>query len=513
MHRYIALFAIAALVTRIDAQESRAKKSAATDCAILTALKLANVQITAAAAVDPTASERAMGRGTVCRVDGVIGKETGFRALLPDDWNRRFMMGGGGGYVGAVGHYAESAANSGYATAGTDAGHRGHWLTAGWALNNDERKSAWAADAVHETAQVTKQLILAYYGTPPERSYFFGCSNGGRAALMEAQRFPEDFDGIVAFAPAIDWAAFAATSIRNLQVQFPTADFSKPTVTTENLALLERRILDNCDLRDAVRDSILENPRSCDFKLASVGACPKDAPAADCLTTSQRTAIESIYSPARLGGAVPSAGQPFGNEADPAAWHLWITGITPIAVSATKNAAPSLQGGFGTEFFKYLVFGDSTWDYRRYDLSHAAADTRAIRALVNPTNPDLSAFAKRGGKLILAHGWSDPAINPQMSIDYFEAVRRRDESAAQYLRLFMMPGVLHCGGGTGCDVADWYSVISNWVERGDAPDRVVAKKLGPDGRAIRTRPLCAYPRRASYNGKGSTDDQASFSCT
>jgi len=511
MHRYVALFAIAAVVTRMDAQESRTKKSAATDCASLTALKLANVQITAAAAVDPTASERAMRRGTVCRVDGLIGKETRFRALLPDDWNRRFLMGGGGGYVGEIENQAESAANYGYATVGTDAGHRRHWLTAGWALNNDERKSAWATDAVHETAEVTKQLIRAYYGALPERSYFFGCSNGGREALMEAQRFPEDFDGIVAVAPAIDWAAFAGVSIRNLQVQFPTADFSKPSVTAENLALLQRRILDACDMRDAVRDSILENPRSCDFKLASIAACPNDAPAADCLTKSQRSAIETIYSPVRMGDTLPYAGQPFGNEADPG-WQEWITGITPIAVSATKNAAPSLQSGFGTEFFKYLVFGDSTWDYRRYDLSHAAADTKAISALVNATNPDLSAFAKRGGKLILAHGWSDPAINPQVSIDYFEAVRQRDGSAAQYMRLFMMPGVLHCDGGTGCDEADWNSVISNWVERRDAPERLVAKKLGQDGRVIRTRPLCAYPRRAGYRGKGSTDDQASFSC-
>ena len=513
MHRYVALFAIAAVVARIDAQESRTKKSAASDCASLTTLELANVQITAAAAVDPTAAQRAMGRGTVCRVDGVIGEETRFRALLPDDWNRRFLMGGGGGFVGEIDNQAESAANSGYATVGTDAGHRGSALTAGWALDNDGRKLGFASDAVHRTAEVTKQLIAAYYGAAPERSYFFGCSNGGREALMEAQRYPEDFDGIVSVAPAIDFAAVAGVFIRNLQAQFPTGDFSKPVVTAQNLALLQRTILDACDTRDAVRDSVLDDPRRCDFKLASIATCPSAAPRADCLTTQQRAAIETIYSPVRLRGALSYAGQPFGNEADPAAWQAWITAITPIALSATKNGAPTIQGAFGTEFFKYLVFGDSTWDYRRYDLSHAAADTKAINALLSPTNPDLSAFAKRGGKLILAHGWSDPALNANMTIDYFEAVRQRDRSAAQYARLFMMPGVLHCGGGTGCDVTDWFSVISNWVERGDAPERVLAKKLGQDGRVVRTRPLCAYPRRARYNGTGSTDDAASFSCT
>ena len=509
MYRYIALFVFAVVVPRIDAQESPTRKSAATDCASLTVLKLANVQITAAVAVDPTPRERALGRGTVCRVDGVIGKETGFRALLPDDWNRRFLMGGGGGFVGAVDNQAESAVNDGYATVGTDAGHHGHPMTAGWALNNDERESAFAANAVHETAQVTKQLIRAYYGILPDRSYFFGCSNGGRQALMEAQRFPEDFDGIVSMAPAIHVAAFAGSFVRNLQAQFPTGDFSKPVITRENLALLQRRVLDACDKGDAVRDSVLEDPRRCDFNLASIASCPNDEPAADCLTKSQRAAIETIYSPVRMRGALPYAGQPFGNEAG---WQNWIAGVAPAVMSATKQGAPSIQGAFGTEFFKYFVFDDSTWDYRRYDLSRAAADTKTIRALLDPSSPDLSAFAKRGGKLILAHGWSDPALTPQMTIDYFDAVRQRDRSAAQYTRLFMMPGVLHCGGGTGCDVVDWYSVISNWVERGVAPERVVAKKLNEDGRLIRTRPLCAYPRRASYDGKGSTDDAASFSC-
>jgi hypothetical protein len=512
MHRYVALVAIAAGLARLDAQEPRTKKSAATDCAGLAALKLDNVQITSASAVDPTDIQRASGRGVVCRVNGVIGKETRFRALLPDEWNRRFMMGGGGGYVGTIDNQAESSANYGYATAGTDAGHSGSAITARWALNNAEREASFAADAVHRTAEVTKQLIRAYYSVLPERSYFFGCSNGGRQALIEAQRFPDDFDGIVSSAPAIDFAAVAGVFVRNMQAQFPTGDFSKPVIAAENLALLERKILEACDARDAVRDSVLDDPRSCDFKIASIPACPNDAAAADCLTKSQRAMIETIYSPVRTKGARSYAGQPFGNESDPAAWQAWITAIEPMAITATRNGAATIQGAFGTEFFKYLVFDDSTWDYRRYDLSHAEADTKAINALLSPTNPDLSAFAKHGGKLILAHGWSDPALNAQMTIDYFDAVRQRDRSAAQYTRLFMMPGVLHCAGGTGCDTVEWYSAISNWVERGVAPDRVVAKKLGQGGRAIRTRPLCAYPQHATYNGSGSTDDERSFTC-
>ena len=238
MRRYLALFAIAALVTRTDAQESRTKKSAATECARLTALNLANVQITTAAAVEPTASERAMGRGTVCRVDGVIGKETGFRALLPDDWNRRFIMGGGGGFGGVIANEAESAANDGYTTVGTDAGHRGHWTTAGWALDNDERKSAYAADAVHQTAVVTKQLIRAYYGAAPEHAYFFGCSNGGREGLMELVQPQHIHVNRFALLPDAWWMPYSATAVetfRGIATKFASGSLAKTTTLIPQL--------------------------------------------------------------------------------------------------------------------------------------------------------------------------------------------------------------------------------------------------------------------------------------
>jgi len=509
---------VAASAAHLGAQGVSVMKSAATDCAALSSVAIAGAQITQAAAVEPTAAQRAAGRSVVCRVSGVIGTETHFAVLLPDTWNRRFVMGGGGGYVGSVDNNAQNSVNAGYATAGTDAGHEGSALSAGWALHNDERQANFGYLAVHLTTEVSKQIIRAYYGSAPVKSYFYGCSNGGREGLVEAQRYPTDFDGIVAMAPAIDFGTFSASFIRNLKAQFPTGDFSKPVVTGENLALLQSKILDACDARDGVRDGVLDDPPGCDFSLVSIAACPNDMAAPDCLTRAARAAIETIYSPVRANGRTLYPGQPFGNEALANAWPTWITGISPQSLTATNNGAPTEQGAFGTEFFKYFVFGDATWDYKRYDLTHAEADIKRADAIVGADNPDLSAFTAHGGKLILAHGWSDPALNALATVDYYKSIKARDPSADAYLRLYLLPGVLHCAGGTGCDVVDWYRVISDWVERGVAPARVTASKLGPapsPGAArpvARTRPLCPYPQRAAYSGTGSTDEEKNFVC-
>ena len=504
-------------VATAAAQDAHITKSSGSDCATLATTAFADVRITQAVAVAVAVDPRAPIRVAHCKVSGVIGKETRFELLLPDDWNQRFFMGGGGGFVGSVQNMAQRSINSGYATVGTDAGHEANVVTAGWALNHPERLADYGYRAVHRTAEVAKQIIRAYYGSAPVKSFFYGCSNGGREALMEAQRFPADFDGIVAVAPAANWAVFGASFVRNLQAQYPTGDFTKPAITAANLQLLQSSVLAACDARDGVRDSILDDPRACEFKVASISPCPNDVAAPDCLTKMQRAAIERIYSPVTIGGRVVYAGQPLGSEAAPGGWSAWITGVDSIAMAATGNHAPTRQGAFGIESFKYIITADSTWDYTKYDLSHWSADPRSAEIL-NATNPDLSAFRARGGKLILAHGWSDPALNPLETIKYYEAVRSRDPSAANYVRLYMMPGVLHCSGGPGCDIVDWYTPIADWVERGQAPGALVAAKAGPPGSATsatqfaRTRPLCPYPQHAVYGGTGSTDEAANFTC-
>src|SRR5262249_38008109 len=203
------------------------------------------------------------------------------------------------------------------------------------------------------------------------------------------------------------------------------------------------------------------------------------------------------------GGEVIPPAQPFGGEGEAAGWPAWITGVSPQLMAAQK--APSSRYAFGTEIFKYLVFNDPAFDYSRYDLKNWKHDTALAATYLNATSSDLSAFKQKGHKLLLPHGWSDPALTALASIDYFERVQARDPQARDYFRLFLMPGVLHCGGGPGPDTADWVGAIADWVEHGTAPDRIVARKLAADGAVTRTRPLCPYPQHAAYSGTGSTD--------
>jgi feruloyl esterase len=494
--------------------EPRAAKSSATDCAALRDLKLPDIKITEAVAVVP--GERAAGGVTVphCRVSGVIGREIRFTVWLPDQWNQRFFMGGGGGFVGSVQNQAMPTLNRGYATAGTDAGHQAPGVQAGWALNDLERQVNYGHLAVHRTAETAKAIVRSYYGSEPRYSYFAGCSNGGRQALMEAQRYPADFDGLVSGAPALEFTNIAASFIRNIKAAFPNpSSLGSPVITEQTLKLVESKALEACDAGDGVKDGVLDDPRTCGFKVASVKACPNDVPAADCLTSAQRAVVERIYQPTanRAGRIYP--GQPFGGEGEGGGWAAWITGPNPSLMTGSGGRMPSLQYGFGTEFFKYFVFADSTWDYTRYDLSAWARDTRQAASILNADNPDLSALKARQGKLILWHGWSDPALNAVSTIDYYGRVQARDPAAREYARLFLLPGVLHCAGGSGPDNVDWFGAIADWVERGQAPERLTASKLDREGKATRSRPVCPYPERARYRGAGSPDSAASYGCS
>lgn len=482
----------------------------AVDCAAALQVALPAARVTGARAVQPNDSLRALGRKSYCRVAATVDEETHIVALLPDDWNGRFLMGGGGGYVGAVENQFSSTVHDGYATVGTDAGHTGNSLTAGWALRNDRRIADFAHRAVHRTAEVTKVLIAAYYGRSPEYSYFVGCSNGGREALMEAQRYPADFDGIVAIAPALNFLEITTAFVRNLQAQYPTGDVSAPVVTPAVLELLAAKVTESCDAADGVRDGTLENPEACTFRLASLPACPNNVATDGCVTLAQRTALTTFTTPL-AAGTLRYPGQPFGDEADAGSWGAWIIGPVAEVLAATAQSAPTVQGAFGTEFFKFFVYGDSAWRYVGYDLARAGRDGAKVDAVVSATNPDLSAFRARGGKLLLAHGWSDPALNARSTIEYFNAVQTRTPQASSFTRLFMMPGVLHCAGGSGCDEVEWAGVIRRWVEQGEAPSRIVASKRRGT-QVVRTHPLCAYPMTARYNATGSTNDAAAFAC-
>jgi hypothetical protein len=460
------------------------------ECSHLMMLKLPDVKVIESVAVP--AAETGAVRAAHCRVNGVIGSEIRFSLLLPNKWNHKFFMGGGGGFVGTVQNSAMSTVNDGYATVGTDTGHQGGATDASWALNNIERRVNFGYLAVHRTAETAKAIIASYYGSGATRNYFAGCSRGGGQALMEAQRFPDDFDGIIAGAPAFDWTSIGGQFIRTAQVTFPDArNLATPLFTLESLKALEARILDKCDALDGVKDGVMEDPRKCTFDLSTVTE----------LTDAQRKALKVLYAPTNNGEGEIYPGRPFGGEGQNGGWTPWITG----------NGQGSLDHAFGTNLFKFIVFNDPNWDYTKYDLANLRNDTALTATFLNAADPNLDGFKAKGHKLILWHGWADPALTPLASVRYFEQVRARDPNSEDYFRMFMMPGVLHCGGGTGPDAVDWPAAIADWVENGKAPSRLTARKM-VNGAPTRTRPLCAYPATAQYKGSGSTDDEANFVC-
>lgn len=470
------------------------------ECASLKALQLPDVTISEAVAV-PAAATGAI-RAAHCRVTGIVGREIRFTLLLPDQWNRKFMMGGGGGFVEGVDNQSASSVNAGYATAGTDTGHNGRAVDASWALNNIERQLNFGHAAIHRVAEVSKAIIRAHYTAAPSRSYFNGCSNGGRQALMAAQRYPGDFDGIVAGAPAYDFTGLAAQFVMDIQAAFPDKDsLSTPVFPADTLKNVEAQIVASCDAIDGVTDGLMEDPRRCTVDVSTLTG----------LTAQQAKALAVIYGEKKLpDGSVIYPPQPVGGEGDTVGgWPLWINGVNPMLMLAYK--APSLRFGFGTEFFKNFVYNDPAWDYRTYDFRNYRKDSAIAGSMLNATDTNLDAFKARGGKLVLYHGWSDAALSANATTKYYEQVKARDQKADDYARLFMLPGVAHCQGGPGPDRVDWYSVIDNWVENCAVPDRIVASKMA-GGKTVRTRPLCAYPLKAVYKGTGSIDDEASFTC-
>lgn len=508
-HAVIGLIALAAISSASGAQQGT-RRGPAANCELLRGLQLSDVRVTSAVvrAQDPSRTVHV----AHCEVTGVIRREIRFMALLPDEWNGRFAMGGGGGFAGTLENQNVTVVNQGYASSGTDTGHQGSPIDAKWALGHPDRQENFGFAAVHRTAEVTKAIIQAYYGSAPERSYFLGCSNGGRQGLMEAQRYPDDFDGIVSGAPALNFTDIVTAFVRNAKLAFPAGGSDgKGALRPEALKLLEAKVLESCDALDGVKDGVMEDPRDCHFALRRMRPCPAGHVNADCLTTSERAAIEGISAPVTDAKGMIYPGLVFGSEGLAEGWPLWIAGSAgprpPVFASA-----PSLQWAFGTEFFKYFVAADSGWDYRNYNLANARRDTRAAARILNATDPNLTAFKAHGGKLLLWHGWSDPALNARATIAYYDQLQKGDSTAREYARLYLLPGVVHCAGGPGPDNVAWVTAIADWVERNEAPESLLATRSDSAGKVFRTRPLCPYPKRAVYRGSGKTDDAANFDC-
>jgi len=263
------------------------------------------------------------------------------------------------------------------------------------------------------------------------------------------------------------------------------------------LKSVETQILDKCDALDGVKDGVMDDPRRCTVDPGTLTG----------LTDRQRAGLKNIYGETAARGTVIYPAQLVGGEGGDEGWAAWITG----SAQPPAPTGPSLRFAFGTQFFKYFVFNDPNWDYTRYNIANARTDAKRAGQFLNATNSDLSALKAKGKKLIVWHGWADPALTALATVRYHDDVRERDAAAGDYFRLFLMPGVLHCGGGAGPDIVDWPAAIDDWVENGRAPTRLIARKV-VQGATTRTRPLCVYPQKAEYKGSGSTDDEASFAC-
>ncbi|HMG92822.1 MAG TPA: tannase/feruloyl esterase family alpha/beta hydrolase, partial [Chryseolinea sp.] len=388
--------------------------------------------------------------------------------------------------------------NDGYATAGTDTGHQGPPFTAEWALNNMERQINFGRLAVHRTAVVSKAIVNAFYCKEPAYSYFLGCSRGGGQAMVEAQLYPQDFNGIVAGAPAYSWPAIGAKFINVSQKNYPDAKSMKSVLTSDNMKWLQEHTVKLCDNLDGLNDNIINDPRDCKIDLSKLPLCANNKTGPNCFTNEQLAVLKAVYEPLVIDKKIIYPGFPPGLEGH-SEWDAWIGG----------SKAPSLSYMIGTSMYKYLVFQDEQWDYTHYDFKNYAKDTRFAASFLDATQADYSELKKNKGKMIIYHGWNDPSISAYSTIEHYEAALEKDKDLNSYIRLFMLPGVLHCGGGTGCDNVDWVGLIREWVEDNKAPDRIISSKVD-QGKTIATRPLVPYPKATVYSGSGDASQEKNY---
>ena len=502
----------------------------AADCASLSSTNLPNTTVTTAQSVPAGRFMPPYGRPldklpAFCRLAGVIrpssDSDIRFEVWLPaSGWNGKFLGVGNGGFAGSISYSAlADDLRRGYATAATDTGHEGDSEDASWAYKHPEKVVDFGYRALHATAENAKALIQAFYSAPASHSYFDSCSDGGREALMEAQRFPADFDGILAGAPANFWTHLLANAVAMVQSLY--GNDPAAYIPSAKLPAIQSAALAACDAQDGVKDGIINNPLQCHFD-PSVLLC-KGKDSRDCLTAPQLSALKRLYAGAQdahgkriFPGYVPGA------EDGPQGWAAWITGTAP-----GKASGPA----YAENYFRYIVFQDPAWNLlsANVDQAEAAADEKTA-SILNSTDPDLGRFQSRGGKLILYHGWDDPAISPLNTINYYNSViaKMGAKNANSFVRLYMVPGMQHCLPGPG---PNWfgqighptaqgkpygvYDALEEWVEKGAAPGDIIATKYVDDdpSKGVQiTRPLCPYPQIAKYKGTGDTNDAANFVC-
>ena len=477
-------------------------------CGRLTSLMLPNATVTSAKVVEAGAFKLPVGASRTadnfsdlpafCRVEMTLkpssDSDIKSEVWLPiSGWNEKFQMVGNGGWNGFIQYGALAAAlRRGYATASTDTGHVGD--TASFVPGHPEKLIDFGYRAVHETTIQGKAAVAALYSAPPQYSYFTGCSGGGRQAFMEAQRYPADFEGIIAGDPGWDRAAESVQLIAAAQATHKDA---ASLIPKEKFAVLHQAALDACDALDGVKDGIINNPLKCKFDPA-VTLC-NGAEGRNCLTAAQVEAAKKLYAPI----VDPKTGKEIFPGFEPG---------TELRFASTTAAARPL--GMADDTFKFTVIGDPNWDFRTLDIHKDFVRSRETdKGVVSATSTNLKPYVSRGSKLIIYHGWADQNVAPLSSVNYYnDLVKVLGKQAVEdSVRLYMAPGMGHCAGGEGPSVFDVLTPLEQWKQHAIAPKEVIASQI-VDGKVIRTRPLCPYPEQVYYKGNGDTDKAENFVC-
>jgi feruloyl esterase len=510
MARRISAGLLVALILAIG-QLDRPAAFQGTPCADLAALTIPDVTINAASAVPegaftPPGSKTALNLPAFCRVEATArptsDSEIKIEVWIPaETWNEKFQGVGNGGYMGSISYPAMAMAlRRGYATASTDTGHTGDDVIFG--KGHPEKVIDFGWRAIHVMTNTAKLVIRNATGRFAEKSYFVGCSSGGHQALSEAQRFPEDYDGIVAGAPANNRIrqtfgfahAWAATHRAD-----GTAILDQPA-----LFLVTKSVVAACDATDGLKDGLIEDPRKCAFDPLTL-VCKGTAASGTCLSAEQADAVKRVYD----GPKNPRTGEqiftgfPRGSE-----------GFGDAAIQSWRQYITSPREASRIGVFRYFLFHNENWKLSSLDYDRDLAFAEERIPHLAAVERDLAPFKKRGGKLIMYAGWMDPVVPPQDNVAYYEAVAKTMggyDKTRDFFRLFAAPGMGHCSGGPGPNTFEALTALEQWVEKGVAPDTLLATH-STAGKVDRTRPLCPYPQVARYKGTGSIDEAASFSC-
>jgi feruloyl esterase len=516
----LAAVGAAAALSHAVAQPAQTPAGPGTACEKLAATALPNTTITTAeeVAAGAFAVEGNGGEGgnaaraaalyktlpAFCRVAGVIRPTSDstikFETWMPlSGWNQRFQGVGNGGFAGTPSYPAMAAAlAAGYATGSTDTGHAaepGGTAVANWALGHPERIIDFGHRAVHEMTVKSKALVAAYFGNPARYSYWIGCSEGGRQGMGEAQKYPADYDGIVAGAPVF---GFTRTQARGLALQKILREDPAAFVPGSKIRMLHQAVLARCDAKDGVKDGVIESPPACDFDPGMIQCKAGDQP--DCLTASQVKLMRADY----RGPVNPRTGQ------------LIVPGHSvgfELQLGARTQFSETPRPAEASGFWRYFVYDDPKWDGTNFDFDKDLEFAeKKVGGAMNNFDPNLSAFKARGGKLMHYHGWNDPQPSPANSVAYYDLVQKTmGGDTGDFYRLFMVPGMGHCQGGLGTDQFDKINTIRAWVEEGKAPSQILAEHR-TEGRVDKSRPLCPYPQVAAYKGAGDTNVAANFMC-